>query len=572
MFKGLYCMNQILNHCRTALLGFSLFAATPVIAHQGHDHGAPPPPISTTIAPRADASSADFELVAISRGEEVQIYLDTFKGNAPVVGATVDVDVAGTLLNAKQAGDGVYTLTAPALAKPGKHDLAITIQTAETVDILATTLTIAEAKLIVPQEPSSFALIAVANAKSMGADLRARVEQRELSLAVVAAVAFLAGLMLAGLWGRLRKRKSEAVAMLLLSMLFVPLLTAQHADAAEAKTAAKSAERDLAQRFPDGAIFVPKPTQRVLAIRTLFTEDSSYPRTIELPGRVIPDPNGMGIVQPSLSGRLLPPKGGFPRLGKRVAKGDLLATVVPVQSVTDVTSQDQQKREIEQEIALIDKRLKRWRAAPNTVPRKEIEEAELERVGLTSRLEGLASSPVKPEQLVAPIDGVISAARAIAGQVAEPNAVVFEIVDPSRYWVEALSYEAHAFGETANGSFSNEATVALAYRGTGLAERAQAVTLHFEITGSVIGLRAGQFLTVLATTSESSRGIAVPRTSIIRSSNGQSIVYEHTNAERFVPREVRVTPLDGERVLIVSGIEPGKRIVTQGAELLNQIR
>ena len=39
-----------------------------------------------------------------------------------------------------------------------------------------------------------------------------------------------------------------------------------------------------------------------------------------------------------------------------------------------------------------------------------------------------------------------------------------------------------------------------------------------------------------------------------------------------MPREVRVEPLDGERVLIVSGVEPGKRVVTQGAELLNQIR
>ncbi len=63
-----------------------------------------------------------------------------------------------------------------------------------------------------------------------------------------------------------------------------------------------------------------------------------------------------------------------------------------------------------------------------------------------------------------------------------------------------------------------------------------------------------------------------PARACLRGANGQSIVYEHTNAERFVPREVRVQPLDGQRVLIVSGIEPGRRIVTQGAELLNQIR
>ena len=87
-----------------------------------------------------------------------------------------------------------------------------------------------------------------------------------------------------------------------------------------------------------------------------------------------------------------------------------------------------------------------------------------------------------------------------------------------------------------------------------------------------LGLRAGQFLTVLATTTEERSGIAVPRESVLRGANGQSIVYEHSNAERFVPREVRIEQLDAERVLIIAGIEPGKRIVTQGSELLNQIR
>ena len=82
----------------------------------------------------------------------------------------------------------------------------------------------------------------------------------------------------------------------------------------------------------------------------------------------------------------------------------------------------------------------------------------------------------------------------------------------------------------------------------------------------------GQLLTVLAATDASRTGLAVPKESVIRGANGQLIVYEHSNAERFVPREVRVEPLDGERVLVVSGIKAGTRVVTQGAELLNQIR
>jgi hypothetical protein len=37
-------------------------------------------------------------------------------------------------------------------------------------------------------------------------------------------------------------------------------------------------------------------------------------------------------------------------------------------------------------------------------------------------------------------------------------------------------------------------------------------------------------------------------------------------------RSVRTEPLDGDRVLIVSGFTPGKRIVSQGADLLDHVR
>ena len=45
-----------------------------------------------------------------------------------------------------------------------------------------------------------------------------------------------------------------------------------------------------------------------------------------------------------------------------------------------------------------------------------------------------------------------------------------------------------------------------------------------------------------------------------------------TTAERFEARPVRVEPLDGGRVLVAEGIGSGKRVVTQGAELLDQVR
>jgi cobalt-zinc-cadmium efflux system membrane fusion protein len=96
--------------------------------------------------------------------------------------------------------------------------------------------------------------------------------------------------------------------------------------------------------------------------------------------------------------------------------------------------------------------------------------------------------------------------------------------------------------------------------------------VHFAIEGEHKGLRAGQLVTVLAATGEEVDAVAVPRASLVRTADGATVLWEHTDAERFTPRTVRTEPLDAERVLIRDGLAAGKRIVVQGAELLNQIR
>lgn len=553
-------------------LAWVLSFPKPVLAHEGHDHGAPPPPVSTTIAPRADASSADFELVAIARGTELRIYLDTFRDNEPVSGAEIEIDTPKGVLKPAAAGDAVYAVAAPWLAEPGAYDLAITVQVNGLVDILTATLVVPPPEAP-PQPVTTLAgtlsdLAGAIVASAWADDIRRRVVSRDTSLWLIGAGGFLAGLVVAALFRGRRPGAAGAAAFLVLAAAM-----SDPAAAASPEPAAPAAVlRDVAQRFPDGAVFVPKPTQRILALRTQFTETKTYAGTVELPARVIPDPGGSGYVQASVSGRLAPPPSGFARLGTRVAAGDVLAYVQPSVGAADVTSQDQQSRELDQLIALAERKLERARRIEAVVAKAQIEDAELELKGLRARRANLERMKREPEPLVAPVSGVIAAVQATAGQIAEPNAVIFQIVDPARFWIEALSYEAHPIRGGATARLPDGRTLPLAYRGSGLAGRNQAIPIQFGVEGDVEGLRAGQFLTVLAETSEEWRGIAVPRASVLRGSNGQPIVYEHTNAERFVPREVRVDPLDGTRVLIVSGVEAGRRIVTQGAELLNQIR
>ena len=543
-----------------------LLGAASANAHEGHDHGAPPPPTSSTIAPRADASSADLELVVIARGDKVEIYLDTFRANEPVDGAEIEIDAPGGVLKPIAAGPGFYTVAAPFASKSGNHDLAVTISANGIVDVLTTTLKV----------PPSTQPQAVAAPRpwwgidpAIAKDLSQRVGEPGTSLLLTLGLGFVAGIAVTAF--ALRRRR-VAMGLILLAALPFAMRTGVLADAAPQASAPGTAARDVSQRFPDGALFVPKPTQRILGLRTIFTEQRAHRRAIELPGRVIPDPNASGLVQAAVGGRLLPPPGGFKPLGTAVKSGDVLAYVNPPISSADLTTQQQQARELDQQISVVSRKVERLRAIEKIIARGQLEDVELELKGLHERRANLARANKEPEPLVAPVNGVIAASNAVAGQMAEPNSIIFQIVDPQRLWVEALSFEPQSTNGSAQGLFAGGRSIELAYVGTGLADRNQFVPVHFSIRGDASGLRAGQFMTVLATTTNDRNGIAVPREAVLRGANGQSIVYEHSNAERFVPREVRIEQLDAERVLIVAGIEPGKRVVTTGAELLNQIR
>lgn len=532
-------------------LALALLAAPGTRAHDGHDHGAPPPPVSATVAPRADASSADLEMVVVARGGALEILIDRFRDNEPVTDAIVEVD-GPTGVGKAIAEGGVYRLPAP-WAEPGRAiDLAVTVQAGDVVDVLTTTLTLPP----VEAKSATGSVVTPARASDGGAvGFGDALGGWGLALA-----GFAAGLAVAMAFGRRNGAAAALVGLLLAGVAATP-----PARAAEAA-------RDLAQRLPDGSLFVPKTSQRILGLRTLFTETADHPTTVELPGRVIPDPDGSGVVQPSLAGRLRPPPGGFPRLGTRVAVGDVLAFVEPAVAAADVTTQHQQARELDQQIALMTQRLERYRRITNSIARAQIEDTEVELTGLKARRANLDKRERASEALVAPVSGVVAAIAATAGQIAEPNTIVFRIVDPQRFWIEALAYEAHAFAAHATGRPAGGESIPLAFVGSGLSDRAQAVPVHFSVSGETRGLRAGQLLTVTARLAETRGGIAVPRAAVLRGSNGRSLVWEHTNPERFVPREVRVEPLDGERVLIVAGVDAGRRIVTGGAELLNQIR
>ena len=103
--------------------------------------------------------------------------------------------------------------------------------------------------------------------------------------------------------------------------------------------------------------------------------------------------------------------------------------------------------------------------------------------------------------------------------------------------------------------------------------REQALPLTFRAQGAVLDqLAVGQPVRVFVQTKDKVKGIPVPVASLMKNPSNQTIVWVKTAPERFEPRAVVTEALDGVNVAVTSGLEPGDRVATQGATLINQVR
>jgi membrane fusion protein, heavy metal efflux system len=330
------------------------------------------------------------------------------------------------------------------------------------------------------------------------------------------------------------------------------------------------------KRQPDGSVYLPKPAQRQIGLRTMVVEEKAAPRAIELAGRVVMDPNAGGKVQPTMAGRVMPGPRGLPSVGQSVRKGEVLAHVEPSTGNLDRANQSAQAAELRASKALTQKRLARLNELADTVPRKEIEAAESELASFDARLRAVGGGLTSRETLVAPVSGVIASANVVSGEVVEERTVLFEIVDPTRLRIEALAYDGTSANDVAGATISVAGQrVPLVFVGASRSLREQALPLVFrsaEPSAVANGLAVGQPLPVVVQTKTQVKGIPVPTASLMKNPSNQDVLWVKTRPESFEPRVVLFAPLDGTQVSVTSGLKAGDRVVTQGATLVNQVR
>ena len=339
--------------------------------------------------------------------------------------------------------------------------------------------------------------------------------------------------------------------------------------------AAPTASSNSPKRLPDGSVFLPKTSQRQLAVRTILTEIRSVPQTVELTGRVLMDANAGGRVQPTQAGRVEAGPGGLPQLGQAVRKGEVLALVRSSVSAIDRANQQAQTADLGAQLELARRRADRLAQLEGTGPRKDIEAAQADVGSLQQRVAAVRGSASATEALLAPVSGLISAANVVAGQVVEARELLYEIVDPSRLVVEALAFDMALQNGIASASATPGAGVSVPLRfvGAGRSQREGAIPLLFRTAGTAtVPLAVNQAVKVVVQTRSPVQGVPVPASSVVKSLSNQDMVWVHSGAETFVPRTVRTVPLDGAMVSVVDGLKNGERVVTQGAALVNQVR
>ena len=365
---------------------------------------------------------------------------------------------------------------------------------------------------------------------------------------------------------------TRLLALALTLLVQVPLA---HADAGhDHGAAAPTASGSGPQRQSDGSVFLPKPAQRQIGVRTIVAESKLLPRALELSGKVVMDPNAGGKVQALLAGRLEPGPNGLPGPGQTVRKGEVLAYVVPSAGAIERSNQVAQLSELRANRALAEKRVARLKELADTVPQKDIEAAESELASLTERTAAVGGGLNTRDTLVAPVSGVISTANAVSGQVVEARELIFEVVDPARLLIEALAFDASIGADVAAAYVPVGADrLALKFIGASRALREQALPLLFRAEGPLLSrLAVGQPVIVIVQTRSRVQGVPVPSASLMKNPANQTVVWVKTAPEHFEPRVVTVEPLDGATVAVTAGLKAGERVATQGATLINQIR
>ncbi len=557
-----------------------ILVAGAACAHGGDDHAHDEAPASTAAAhaPQVELSSDALELVGSVADRTLTIYLDHAATNEPVTGAIVNVTADGIPAGtAKEESPGIYVLAAPWADDPGHKPLEFSIAVNGVDTVLQGELDVAAVPPKAPAAATSWATLLLSPLSWLLVLLAG-------ATGFVVAFAFRPVKLPASATEPVASDPSSGSQLhraLILALLSAPMLLGpstdvrahgdyDHADEAPAANSAPNVPR----RLPDGQVYLPKASQRLLQIRTKVAHTEAARPSHELIGTVVPDPSSFGQVQAPMDGRIELAERGISHVGQRVEVGEVLAYLSPNIPIADLGTMQQLRADVAGKLKIAEQRLARLSRIANVIAQKEIDDTRTELEALREQQRVLAQKDAELFPLKAPVAGIISVANVRAGQVVTTRETLFEIVDPNRLWIEAISGAEHAAPSsvTAYASDPDGHSIKLSYIGRAPALRQQTQPLQFHVDEHHEGLVIGSAVKVFVQQGDPVDGVVLPDAAVVRGPEGLPRVWVKTGPQQFSPRPVRIAPLDGDNIVVVAGLDRDSRVVVGGAELLNQVR
>ena len=567
--------SAVLQGLRAVLVCLSLIATSAALAHEGHDHADEgSDAVAATVAASAtvggiagrsvvELTSELYEAVVQSHGDHLDLWLDRYDTNEPVTGARVAVTLGEAAeVVAEEETPGQYRVPITPLAPGASAALALSIQSAFGDDLLGGTLTDATP----PPEPLTSRIV--------------HALEHSWRWLLGALIVIGAAIVLLRLRARRRDRFALSVGVVLFAAIWAlqpaPLGAHEgheHADDTAPPLAATTGSRPA--RLADGSVFIPKPTQRLLEVRTVRVQEGDVSRSLRLAGELVGDPRASAVLQTLQGGRVAGEGGSWPELGARVRRGQVLLRLTPSGSGGERAATAAEAARVEAELTQARADLARLEGLTGVVSRAEVE-TQRSRVGSLAAQRTALRAPLSmgSEILVAPIDGVIASIDAAPGSVVSPGETLLTIIDPARMSVAALAFEPLTAGSVLRASVAlpDGGTLEARLVGVGAQTRGGAVPVRLDLIGVAPGLVAGRPVTVFLERSATVRGLVLPSAAVIRAPNGEHVVFEKLGAERFMPRPVRIEPVSADRVVVLAGVSPQARVVVRGASLIGQIR
>jgi RND family efflux transporter MFP subunit len=346
--------------------------------------------------------------------------------------------------------------------------------------------------------------------------------------------------------------------------------------------------------------------QWTIRLKLAKAEEAMKAPQIQSTGRVVPVPGKRAIVAPPVGGVIR--AGSIPRVGQRVSKGQLLATLTQTPTAAEAAQIQAATTQIQIEHSRIDAERRRLaqveieakarleeathdlgrsqrlyekkaysaKALESDQLARDVAAAQLE--AIREQLRALQSAPPSLQvpgaayDVHAPISGTVVSVRKATGEQVAPGEAILEIVALDTVWVEAPVFE-QDLGKLSNQSHAVFSTAAYPDRefqgrliniGKVIDEQSRAATVIFEVPNRSEQLSIGMQANVRLDAGSTESVLLIPKEAVL-DNEGKKIVYVLISGEEFERRDVAVGDEYGDKVAILSGVEKGERVVTQGA-------